>query len=37
MTRYCACIVGGAIAGLVVLAVAAFVVSECFDTNLATF
>jgi hypothetical protein len=35
--RYCVCIVGGAIAGLVAFAALAFIASECFDDRLAEF
>lgn len=35
--RYLGCIAFGAVAGLIVLVVADFVVSQCFDTQLATF
>lgn len=37
MTRYLSCIAFGAVAGVVLLAVAGFIASQCFDSSLAPF
>jgi len=37
MARYCYCIAFGAVAGVVLLAVADFIASQCFDASLVPF